>query len=234
MLLMVVSEVSASTASWRCVSPAVSRRSLSSSAVVGIVIGMGSGKRHGAKQGVTANPLDPGPGDWPVEGAQSYMRSELFHYPEAIDHLLALADLRDEWQSSPNRGRWREASIDGEPALVVASYAEQRRYERALEASPLCELVTLDYLGYLVSVVRERVSAGVWGEAGFPVGQKGAGYGRQRGAYPSMAPDPIELAVADFVHEQLGGERHPNLAPEKILRSTVRQIRRRLRQLAVS
>lgn len=62
----------------------------------------------------------------------------------------------------------------------------------------------------------------------------GAGYGRKRGAHPSMDPETIELAVADLVQEKLGAEPHPNLARDKVLRSRVRQVRRRLRRLAVS
>ena len=162
------------------------------------------------------------------------MRSAVFNTPEAIAHLLELAALR---APAAHRTRHFPAGLVGRVAdgafQPVPGAATLFRYSRALEASPLCDLVTVDYLDYLVSVVRERVGDGTWGQAGFPVGGKGAGYGRQRGAYPSMDPDTIELAVADLV-EQLSGTKHPNLAPDKVLRSKVRQYRRRLRQLAVS
>ena len=49
-----------------------------------------------------------------------------------------------------------------------------------------------------------------------------------------MDPNTIELAVADLVQEQFGGEEHPLLAKDKVARSKVRQVRRRLRQLATS
>ena len=88
-------------------------------------------------------------------------------------------------------------------------------------------------------MIRERLEQArllkvdLWGGM-IPRGQKGADYGRQRGAYPSMDPDTIELAVADLVQERLGGAPHPHLAPDKIVRSKVRQYRRRLRRLATS
>jgi hypothetical protein len=161
------------------------------------------------------------------------MRSAVFNSPEVITHLLALADLRDEWQSSPNRGKLREVSCGGEPLLVDASLGEQMRYRRELEASPLCDLFSPDYLDRRISVIRDRLSTGFWGRAE-PPGDIGAGYGRQRGAYPSMDPNTIELAVADLVQERFGGEKHPLLAKDKVVRSKVRQVRRRLRQLASS
>lgn len=167
--------------------------------------------QHSTDGGVTANEIDPGHGDWPVEEAQSYMRSALLNDQEVIRHLLALADLREQWRSLPN---WMA-------------------YQRALNLSPLCDLFTVDYLDRRISVIRQRLDCGMWGQA-IPVDNKGAGYGRQRGAHPSMAPETIELAVADLVQEGLGGSQHPNLAPDKIVRNKVRQYRRRLRLLASS
>jgi hypothetical protein len=228
------------------------------------------------EQGVTANPLDPGPGDWPVEAAQSGMRSAMFNHPEVIEHLLVLADLREQRQASPNRGRWRKASCGGEPVLVEASLVEQMRYRRELEASPLCDLVTVDYLNHRVAVVRERLDASrqhevnLWGDL-IPRGQKGADYGRQRGAYPSMDSETIKLAVADLVRRLQPDPDRAKIEAEAIWlscprcsalpgedcdgpamhaarlaagsaaaavgdvsSSTVRQVRRRLRQLAIS
>jgi hypothetical protein len=49
-----------------------------------------------------------------------------------------------------------------------------------------------------------------------------------------MNPDTIELAVADLVQERFGGAEHPFLTSDRVLRSKVRQVRRRLRQLATS
>jgi hypothetical protein len=131
--------------------------------------------QHLGEQRVTANPLDPGRGDWPVEEAQAYMRRAIFNSPEVINHLLALADLREAWQSSPRRGELRAAFFGGEPVSVDASLGEQMRYRRALEASPLCALFSADYLDRRISVIRDRLRNGFWGLAE-PPGDMGARY----------------------------------------------------------
>ena len=189
--------------------------------------------QHTDEEGVTANPLDPGRGDWPVEEAQAYMRSAIFNSPEVIDHLLALADLREEWRESPNRGKLRAATLCGETFWIDATYPERLRYERARDSSPLRRYFSAGYIDDRVSVIRDRLSNGFWGPSS--PSDVSAGYGRQRGAYPSMDPDTIELAVADLVQEQFGGPKNPNLErPTRVLGSKVRQYRRRLGQLAVS
>ena len=150
-------------------------------------------------------PPQPTPGDRPIEAAQSYVRAAILNDRDVIRHLLDLRPLRDE------HGRY------GWP------------YLRALHNPVLLEQFTADYLDHRVAVIRERLDSGFWGLA-IPVGQMGAGYGRDRGAYPSMDPDTIERAVADFVR-RLTGREHPALAVDRVLPSTVRQYRRRLRQL---
>jgi hypothetical protein len=156
--------------------------------------------------------LDPGRGDWPVENAQSYVRSAILNDPDVIEHLLSLRDLRDE------HGRF------GLPYLST------------LHNPVLLEQFTAGYLDMRIAVIRERLElldGRFWREA-IPVGDMGAGYGRERGAYPAMSPEAIELAVADFVR-RLTGREHPALDPVTgKLPSTVRQYRRRLRKLATS
>jgi hypothetical protein len=142
-----------------------------------------------------------------VEAAQHYMRSAILNDPDVIDHLLTLPALRDE------------CGPFGWP------------YIKALYNPVLLEQFTADYLDDRTSVIRERLDGDgrLWREA-IPVGQMGAGYGRERGSYPSMNPDTIELAVADFVY-RLCGRKAPQLGKAVTLPSTLRQVRKRARQL---
>jgi hypothetical protein len=149
------------------------------------------------------------PGDRPVEDAQIYARSAILNDPDVIAYLLRLRDLRDRC------GRWGF------------------EYQRELRGSALLEWFDPEGLDWRISVIRERIATGFWGRA-ITVGTKGAGYGRDRGAYRAMDPETIELAVADLVR-RLTGRDHPALGPcGTELPSKVRQNRRRLRRLATS
>jgi hypothetical protein len=155
-------------------------------------------------------PLDLAPGDGPVEDSQAYTRSAIFNDPDVIKHLLGLRDLRDK---------------HGPRGML---------YLRELHNPVLMEQFTPSYLDQRIAVIRERLEGdGRYWRNMIPVDDKGAGYGRDRGAYPSMDPETIKLAVADFVR-RLTGHQHPDLDLTVTLPSKVRQNRRRLRKLATS
>jgi len=147
---------------------------------------------------VTLSGITPNRFDGPIEGANNYLRTLLLNEPVVRDLIVRLGDLQTEWRSSPNYGKLRETSLDGEPFLVDAAFPERRRYEGAREASPLREFFSAGQLDHLATVARERIETGLWGKS-IPVNDMGAGYGREKQRARAMTTGSIELAVVDFV-----------------------------------
>ena len=195
------------------------------------------------------------PHDVPVETLNHYVRSALLNDPDVIEHLLGLSDLRERWKSNPNHGKMCTASLSGEviPAVadypgsdpapltinVVADYRERRRYENALEGSPLVRrgVFSAGGLDRQVSIVRERrdmeSGSGVEWWAGLtPVNDLGAGDGRRKTRKANRRSlDAIELAIAAVVRE-INPDREPRALAEAHP-GTVRTNLHRLRQLAL-
>jgi hypothetical protein len=173
-----------------------------------------------------------------VEALNNYVRTALLTDPDVIEHLLALDELRREWKLSRNHGKMREALIGDDLVLVAADHSEQRRYERALEASPLVRrgVFSAGGLDHQVSVIRGRrdieARTGVECWRGLiPVNDQGAGLGRQKARKADRrSRDALELAIAAVVREI-----NPRCEPRALAEAhpgTVRTNLHRLRKLA--